>query len=374
VLNLVHHHGPKSRAELTRATGLNRSTIADLVSELIESELVSETQPSAPARVGRPSPIVSIRSDQVAAVVNPDVDSIHIALVGLGGTVQRRVRYRCANSPTPDDAVNVVGAVIDAMLQDIESRFTVRGVGVAIPGLVDSRNGSVVLAPNLGWEDVPFAQMLGERLGLTAVAANEAQLGVDAERTFGAGIGIRNVLYLNGSEAGIGGGAVVEGVRLQGYRGYAAEFGHIVVDPDGEDCFCGQKGCLERCVRRERLERAVGKGPLDPDSLEAEIAASDSSEVNDEIDRQVGWVSAAIAKLVSAFAPQTVILGGFLGALLNARPDELKRQVLHASFRPLAEGVEIVPGSLGADAVLIGAAELAFEPLLRHPTAPTGRP
>jgi predicted NBD/HSP70 family sugar kinase len=96
--------------------------------------------------------------------------------------------------------------------------------------------------------------------------------------------------------------------------------------------------------------------------------------VNDEIDRQVGWVSAAIAKLVSAFAPQTVILGGFLGALLNARPDELKRQVLHASFRPLAEGVEIVPGSLGADAVLIGAAELAFEPLLRHPTAPTGRP
>src|SRR6478736_6505477 len=130
LLTLVHREGALSRAALTRRTGLNRSTIAGL---------------------GRPSPLVTADESVVALTVNPDIDAVTVGLVGLGGVVHKRIRYPVASAPTATEAVNLVAALVAGMRSELDTRFRVLGIGVAVPGLVERSTGMVTLAPHLGW-------------------------------------------------------------------------------------------------------------------------------------------------------------------------------------------------------------------------------
>src|SRR5690606_15341268 len=142
-------------------TGLNRSTVAALVSELAELRLVEEGEPVARGGVGRPSPAVTPHPFPAAIAVNPEVDAVTGALVGLGGRVISRVRQRLDAVPDPDTAAHVV--------RDVARRLTASGehdvvaMGLAIPGLVRAADGVVRWAPHLGWRDVPFADLVGPR-------------------------------------------------------------------------------------------------------------------------------------------------------------------------------------------------------------------
>lgn len=367
MLRALHYDGPQSRAELTRRTGLNRSTIAALVTELAELRLVSEALPDEHVSVGRPSPIVRINPNVVVVAVYPDIDAVIIALVGLGGVVHKRVRYASTTAPSAEEAANVIAAVLDGMRDELDAHYVVVGAAAAVPALVNSATGMVALAPNLEWDDEPFAQMLETRLGYPTVVANDAQLGAAAERRFGPGRGVDHMIYLNGSGGGIGGGAVVDGQELRGHRGFGAEFGHIVIDPDGEPCFCGQRGCFERLVHRGHLLGALGAASLDADELERALATSADPAVGAVIDRHVDQLGDAIGRLISAFAPELVVLGGFLASLLEVRGDRLRARIHEQSFRKLSGDVRIVSGGLSSHEVLLGAAERAFEALLDDP-------
>lgn len=369
VLRALHYDGPQSRAALTRRTGFYRSTIAALVSDLVELDLASEALPEQRTGVGRPSPIVAINSNVVAMAVYPDIDAIIVAIIGLGGVVHRRVRRRMSEPPTPEQAVQVIGEMFDGLREESAGRYRIVGVGAAVPALVDAPAGTIALAPNLSWAEVPFAAMLQERLGIPAVVANDAQLGATAERQFGPGRGIDHMIYLNGSGGGIGGGAFVDGQELRGYRGFGAEFGHIVIEPGGLQCFCGQHGCFERVVRRTELLRTIGRGSLDADELEVAMLTNTDPVVAEVIDRQVDRLSDGIAVLVTSLAPQLVVLGGFLSSLAEARPERLRSRLAERSFRPLSEHVEIVSGGLGSHEVLVGAGERVFEGVLDDPAA-----
>lgn len=377
LMHALHHDGAQSRAALTRRTGLNRSTIAALVAELTELGLVSERLPEESIGVGRPSPIVAVDNDIVAVAVAPDLDAIVISLVGLGGTIHRRVRYSCAQPPSPEEAVNVIEVVLESMREDLGSRYRIAGIGVAVPALVDSLEGHVVLAPNLGWKSVDFGEMLEQRLGLPVIVANDAQLSAAAERRFGAGRDVDQMVYLIGSSGGVGGGAFVDGRELRGHRGFSTEFGHIVLQPGGEPCFCGQRGCMERVVRRDRLVQVLGAESLDAEELEHALLASDDPAVIAEITAQVAWLAAGLSVLISAFAPDTIVLGGFLGTLAEVQGDRLQELVAENSFQQLASGVTLVRGELRSRVALIGAAERVFEALLNDPASvvlyPTGR-
>ncbi|UOR03246.1 ROK family protein [Leucobacter allii] len=367
VLRALHYDGPQSRAELTRRTGLYRSTIAALVAELGELGLVSEALPAKRSGVGRPSPIVAVNPDVVAVTAYPDIDAVVIAVVGLGGVVHKRVRTTSATRPGPEEAANIIAAVLAGMRDELNARTRVVGVGAAVPALVDAAAGVIALAPNLSWQDVPFAAMLEERIGYRTVVANDAQLGAAAERQFGPGRGVDHLLYLNGSGGGIGGGAYVDGQELRGFRGFGGEFGHIVLDPDGEPCFCGQRGCFERVVQRGALLRVLGAESLDADELERAVAESSDPAVHREIDRQVDRLGDGIGILISVLAPELVVLGGFLATLYEARAERLERRIADRSFGRLSAGVRIVTGGLRTHEVLLGAAERVFEELLDDP-------
>ena len=218
VLAALHRQGPLSRAELTRRSGLNRSTISALVAELSELRLTFETEPDAAGRVGRPSPLVHANDRVAALAIHPDVDAVTVGLVGLGGRVHRRIRREASAPPSVAEAASISKAIVEDLRPTWQPWTGSSGVGVAVPGLVRQSDGEVLLAPHLNWENEPLTAVLGQALQLPVAAANDASLGSLAESLYGAAAGASEVIYLNGSASGIGGGIITGGAPV-GRRG-----------------------------------------------------------------------------------------------------------------------------------------------------------
>lgn len=365
VLRIAHRDGPLSRAELTRATGLNRSTIWGLVADLQDRGLLDEHAAARTKRTGRPSRTVSASSDTVAVAAHPEIDATEVALVALSGAIVRRVRYPHAQIPTPAEVVNVVSAIVAGM-RPSDAGLRTTGIGIAVPGLVRSSDGHVLLAPHLGWRDVPLARMLQDQVSLPVVADNDANCGVVAESLFGAGRGADVVVYLNGGPSGIGSGIVIDGRLITGAAGLAGEFGHVLVNSAGRRCHCGATGCLETEVRLARLPGVAQSDLLVADALAAAWVEDGAEKA--EIDRQLDYLAVALRNVVNALNPRRIVLGGYLAALLElVGADDLKARAGESLPGALEQAV-IVPGELGSDIVVVGAAELAFGPILDDPT------
>lgn len=369
VLRLVHRSGGegRSRSALTALTGMNRSTIAALVGELVARGLVAETEPVSRSGVGRPSPIVTATQRAVALAVNPEIDAIQLAVVGLGGRVISRHRVAASAELSVPDAVALTATAARTLLAGLASEHELIGIGIAVPGLVRTEDGLVRLAPHFGWVDEPFTALLSAALDLPASAGNDATLGVLAEGTFGAGRGIADLVYLNGGASGIGGGIVAGGRPLTGAAGYAGELGHTFVNSDGIHCHCGATGCLETEVRRAPLLELVGLDDARSDELGEALLASDADAVRAEVERQLGYLGVTVRNAVNTFNPQRIVLGGFLAALYAVAPEELERSVAAQPLAASREAVQIVPAELGGDILMVGAAELAFAGLLADP-------
>jgi len=367
VLTLVHHDGPLSRADLTRHTRLNRSTIGALTSELAAAGLVFESAALEVGTVGRPSPMVNSSSDVVALAINPDIDAIEVGAVSLGGEVLARAHRTTDAAPTPEEARDIAVELIADVRAQLEPSVRIVGVGVAVPGLVHAPSGTITRAPHLGWEDVAWGEMLADALDLLVYVGNDAAVAVVAEAVFGAGQGATNLMYLNGSASGIGGGIIAGGALIVGADGFAGELGHTLVTSDGIACHCGRRGCLETEVNMDRLHLAAEQSGIPAADAMEEVATAPPGPFAAEVDREVDVLAHGIANLISVFNPSAVVLGGFLGDLYAARPDRIRAGVLAHAFAPLADNVRIERAQLGDELLLVGAAELAFAPLLHNP-------
>lgn len=372
VLRLVHHSRGVARSSLTKTTGLNRSTIAALVGELVERQLIVETEPDASNQVGRPSPVANTSPRAIALAVNPEIDAVTVGVVGLGGNVLRRTRVHTDGIPTSADTVRLATSALDELRAEFEPDHSIIGIGVAVPGLVRARDGVVRLAPHLGWLDEPFAAELALATGLPVAAANDANLGTLAESIFGAGRGIDDLIYLNGGASGIGGGIMSGGRMITGVDGYAGEFGHTFVHSGGDLCHCGARGCLETEVRRDRLLALTGLTDVDSDELEAALIASTSPELRAEVLRQLDFLAIALRNGINVLNPRTIVLGGFLASLYAVAPAHLDDLVASQPLTASSESVTIVRSELGANRLMIGAAELAFAAVLEDPTTFSG--
>jgi predicted NBD/HSP70 family sugar kinase/predicted transcriptional regulator len=366
ILELVHHNRGMSRSQLTQRMGLNRSTIGALVADLVERDLVREEDAPSTNQVGRPSPIVKPSDTPVGIAVNPEIDAITLGVIGLGGTVLTTVRRPVDGLPSAADAVAITARALDELRPGLAATHRITGIGVAVPGLVRASDGLVRLAPHLRWHDEPFAAMLQDATGLPVSAANDARLGARAESAFGAGRGVGDLIYVNGGASGIGGGIIAGGQPLGGAEGFAGELGHTSVNPYGVACHCGGVGCLETEVRRERLLEVTGLGSESVDRLAEALATSTDPLVTAEVGRQLDLLAVALRNAVNLLNPRLVLLGGFLAALQGADPSRLEHL---GALAASADGLAIRPAELGADLLMIGAGELAFEALIADPTA-----
>ena len=366
ILRLVHLDGPQSRAALTEATGLNRSTIAALVGELVDAGLVEELAPDSLGRVGRPSPVVAPDGRVVAIAVNPEVDATTIAAVGLDRRVVARDRIETAGPPTPEETAALVAAHLGAWRTGILRNSRIEGIGLAVPGLVRSADGLVRIAPHLGWTDAPLRDLVAEATGLHTAVGNDASLGALAEHLFGAARGADDVIYLNGGASGIGGGLIVHGVPVGGAGGYAGEFGQNRPAAGGDRR--ATEGVLEDEVSRSRLLAAVGLESSDEPTLAAALASATAPGVAEEVARQRRILVTALANAVNVLNPAVVVLGGFLATIAADAIPSLVEGVRAQSMPGVADALELRLAVLAEDRLLIGAAELAFAELLRAPS------
>jgi predicted NBD/HSP70 family sugar kinase len=246
---------------------------------------------------------------------------------------------------------------------------TCLGVGVSVPGVVRRSDGLVRFAPNLGWVDEPGGSLLAERLGLPTRVGNDANLGVVAERMRGAARGSDHVVHLSG-EVGVGGGIIVGGRPLEGFGGYAGEVGHLVVNPGGRGCRCGAKGCWETEIGEEALLLAAGRQPGGGLAAVREVLAAakaGQSESLAAVEHVLTWLGTGVGAIVNLFNPEVVIFGGILGEVYASGPERVRQAMTAVTLAAPREQVRLEVAGLGADSALLGAAELAFEPLLEDP-------
>jgi predicted NBD/HSP70 family sugar kinase len=371
ILQTVHTRGPTTRAVLTKQLGLNRSTIGALTGELQALGLVSEETAAVGGRSGRPSHLVVPRPDNVVVAVDVGVDRIAVALVGLGGEVlDRRTR---GHQRGEHDVAHVVESVAQMISETLSASAHRRclGIGAAVPGAVRASDGLVRFAPNLGWYDEPFTELLAERLGRPVSTANDANLGVLAEHIRGAAVGYSEVAYLSAS-VGIGGGFLVGGRPLTGARGYAGEVGHMQVDSQGPECRCGAVGCWEMKVGENVLLQTAGRlTGGGPPAVAEVIAAAEAGEARATaaVDGVAEWCGVGIRAIVNLFNPEVVVLGGCLAQVWRAAEARVVESFESSSLMSPRADTVIRSARLGDDSPLIGAAELAFEPVLDRPQA-----
>ncbi len=370
VLERLHLTGAVTRSRLTSLTGLNRSTIGDLIGELGKLELTEEGPAPSSSGPGRPSPIVRVRPHgAIAIAVELTVDSIGIAAVGIGGHVFDIIRVDRPRG-TPEQTLQEVAVLARPLIDALPQESRLCGIGVAVAGVTRRSDGFVHLAPNLGWHDVALGDVLAHHLGVTVPVhvANDADLGGLAEHRRGVATGSDHVIYIGG-EVGIGVGVIIEGKPMLGSAGYAGEAGHMIVNPGGHTCRCGSIGCWESEAGEGALTRRLGRHRTGLDVVvEIERGAGDGDPaVIAALDDLAHWLGVGIANLVNIFNPEVVILGGLYHRFFPYLEEATIASVHTRALGMSAAHARIVRSSLGDDAPLIGAAELALSPVISDP-------
>lgn len=375
IVSQIHARGPQSRSELVARTGLTRSAIRSLLGEFLATDLLLEERAALGGVPGRPSPIVRpIPQAAMVLAVEINVDSLAVAVVGLGGEVLEHRRVDRSRAPrSVESVVTEVGALVRELRLLATSRDAFIGVGVGVAGVVRREDGFVSAAPNLGWHDVALGRLLTTGLGLSLPIqiANDADLGALAELRRGAARGADDLLFVSG-EVGVGGGIIVDGVPLTGAAGFAGEVGHMPVNPFGGACRCGAVGCWEVEVGEEALLRGAGRSPDGGRSAVDEVlAAAEAGEpmARSSLARVGAWLGVGIALLVNLLNPRVIVLGGLFGRIHPFVRETIEAELDRRALAAPRALLRVAPAALGEDAPLIGAAELAFEPFLADPAA-----
>lgn len=373
LLGHIHRDGALTRAELTQRLNLSRSTVKALVGDLADLGLVEEVVPSGGERVGRPSHLVAPRGDGPTAVgVDIDLAHVTIASVGLGGVIHSREVVATGEEPsTPEALVQILADTLPRMADAGGTLGRLCGVGVSVPGTVDQATGRIGVAPNLGWEDVPFGKLLQDVVpdGLSVVVGNDADLAVLAEHLRGSARDVDDVVYLLG-RIGVGAGILIGGAPVRGRDGHAGEIGHNVLDPHGPPCHCGKRGCIETYLGEAAMLRLAGRTLPRTDEAVAALFADARAGHPDAlhaIHLVADPLGRAIANLLNTLNPERVLLGGSIGEVLEIARAEVEASVHKYSFGIASPNVSLVAPALGLDSSLLGAAEVAFTGLLADP-------
>ncbi|BAJ63359.1 MULTISPECIES: ROK family protein [Anaerolinea] len=300
--------------------------------------------------------------------------------VDIGGTQLRAALYPEGEQkavsqkriPTQTKDQSPVDRLLELIKNIMPSQGKVKAIGMAAPGPINPKTGILYAAPNIpGWVNLPLAQIVQDRFKVPTLLGNDANLAAMGEWKFGAGRGYQHLLYMTVS-TGIGGGVIEEGKLLLGYKGLAAEIGHITVDPNGPLCGCGQRGHLEALASGTAIARYVSEQLASgvPSSM-AELPAvtardvSLAAEQGDPLAREAlaragRYLGRAIADFLHLFNPQIVIIGGGVSRSGRYFLDPLRNSIAEYVISPeYLHGLVVTTASLGDDAGLLGALALA---------------
>ncbi|MET8976640.1 ROK family protein [Streptomyces sp. NPDC004539] len=377
-LELVHTGRAPTRAVLTAELGVTRATAGAVAAELEALGLIRvDAHPTAAAgSQGRPSHRLELADDgPVVLAAQVHADGFRAALVALGGRI---VATTPGCEVVDADPVKILSAVVEAgadLLRASGRRCV--GAGLAVPSAVAEPEGLALNPLHLAWPvGAPVREIFAERIGAVGVegpafAANDVNLAALAEHRHGAGRGARDLLCVATGHRGVGGALVLDGRLHTGSSGLALEVGHLTVNPEGRPCYCGSRGCLDVEADPLALLTAAGREPGPEGSLLHQASRLVREEYGDPVVRTaaeslIDRLGLGLAGLVNILNPDRIILGGLHRTLFDADPERLRAVVADRSLWGRSGSVPILACSLDHNS-LVGAAELAWQPVLDDP-------
>jgi len=368
VLELIRTSQPISRADLARRSGLGRSTISQIVEQLISENWVREGAIGSLPRGRRPT-LVGLNEDLVALAVDIHPRQASVALVDLNGRLLSR-------SPVPitSDPAASLRLVVECMQRMCRTaqRKSIEGVGISLPGRINPATQRLIFAPNLKWPDFDIKKMVEAKMGMPVLMENDATACLLAELTFARMDGVRDAVLVAVAE-GVGTCVLTNGQLVAGHNGMAGEFGHVPLDPNGPRCGCGKNGCWEvfsssrAALRYYRELRPKGSVTAYTELLN--LAEEGDSAAAQALTMQARWIGRGLRVIIAGISPNTILIAGDLtsawhrfGPVIEKEASELTLAGNAPSVRPTHEG-EI--------ARLRGAAALVFQRrTLRATSAP----
>jgi glucokinase-like ROK family protein len=395
---IMHHlreNAPISRAALAEITGLNKTTVSSLVRELIERQFVREVgyESSGSGRgAGRLAMLLTL-NPKAGYIVSMEIGVDFLMAICTNFAPDTMWQHKEEIDPDMGQQV-----IIDRLLALLYQAFnigseycqTLLGVAVGVPGLVDQNSGTLLFAPNLRWENVPLRAQLEGLINAPLIVDNEANIAALGEHYFGAARGYNEVLYLSAG-VGLGGGLVHNGQVFSGVTGFGSEFGHMTMDPDGEICNCGNRGCWETQVSQRALfrylRRSAGQGnktmltEMTGGNLGAltvpmvvEAAQRNDHMALEALEVLGRHLGIGIASLVNALNPELVVFGGIMSLasenLLPVIEDEIQQRALRWN----REAIKVVVAKHGQEACVMGGVARVFQAVLAEPMPLGGQP
>ncbi len=360
-----------TQAELSRETGLSRSTISNFVAALSASGLIVPADrralqfPSKPSSPGRPGTTLQL-DPNVGAVIGIDFHHrrFQVALVNLAHEL---IAEGNGDLPIDHSAKEAIDAAVNEVERVLEKGKiqpnSLIGVGIGLPGPIDSKTGYVTPSSvSPGWLGVDVKTEFRERLRLPVAIDNDANLGALAEQIWGAGRGIDNFIYVR-IDTGIGAGLVINGQLVHGSSGAAGEIGHVTLDERGPVCRCGNRGCLERYVGEsallELLQPIYGPGLTITKMLAlAEEGDLRCRRVLEDAGHILGIGLADVATMVN---PARFIIGGILAKAGDLLLNPMRQALTYNTVELVHRDLLVVPGQLGKRAEVMGAVALAMQ-------------
>jgi predicted NBD/HSP70 family sugar kinase len=368
VIETLRTSGSLTRSELARITGLSRTTISTLLTELIDQGLVTDANDDgARKRAGRPATMVRL-DHSAGAAVSIDVGARHLA-VAIGDLAHRVMAERwipLSPEHRAEEGMESAAKLVREMLDETgAAKHSVIGAAMGLPAPISQPDGLVASSNILpGWAGVEVTEQMSERLGMPVFVENDSNLGALAESAWGAGAGFDQLAYIKAA-TGIGAGLVNGGHLFRGTTGTAGEIGHTTVVEDGPICRCGNRGCLELYAGGAALLDALRQSHSDIDTLDqvVHLAAEGHPACVRVLADAGAHIGVAIANLINLFNPRLIVVGGELSAAGDALLQPMRVAAERSAVQTAVEAVEIVPGVLGHRAeVLGGLALVLFEP------------
>lgn len=386
ILQTLRLRAPVSRAGLAVITGLNKATVSSMVRKLFLNGFIRELGTSSDStEIGRPAINLELAPD-AGYIIGVEIGVDFISVVVTNFVLEPVIRHH--ERTTHLAGADAILARLMTLLQESYARAAawgrpVFGIGLGVPGLVDVSTGTLLFAPNLGWQDMPLRDWLAGAFHLPVYVANEANMAALGESYFGAGQQSDPLLFVS-SGVGLGGGIVLNGHLLSGANGFAGEFGHMQIDPNGIECNCGSVGCWETVATQRALFRrieavvAAGRKSALVEVTNGDLARLTVAQVvqaargGDAVALQAleetgRWLGAGISNLLNAINPQCVVFGGPLAVAHEFLLPVIRAQVEAQTMRWVREDVEIVVAAQGAESAVMGAAAMVHYEVTAHP-------
>ncbi|MBZ9686905.1 ROK family transcriptional regulator [Clostridium estertheticum] len=365
VLKIIRNKGPISRASIARLTSMSPTSISRIVSELSNIGLVYETEPYSEG-VGRKATLLSIYPDSIATIgVYLNRDIIRLGIVNFVGKIifQKEFQYDASKHSAYEVADKLAYIIINSIVELKINTPKIIGVGIGMPGIVDTKNGKIILSAQLGWKNIDFVELINKRINMKTCIDNTVKLKALAESIYGVAKSSPKLAMIS-IGSGVGSALVMDGHVLRGESNIAGEVGHTIVDPDGMLCECGRRGCLQTYIAESALLTEANKVHKINNIGEIfECATNGENWAISILERAAMYIAILINNVACMYSPDTIILSG---RLIEQYPMmiELVEKRRSLIWEPFKGTFNLVYSQLKKESVIIGAATLALNEFL----------